>query len=170
MKTAQYWIEKLEMEKHPEGGYFKETYRSDQTLKIEGLPARFSGDRSASTCILYLLEKDDFSSFHRIASDEIWHFYTGTSALEVLELSFEGDLLSHKLGSNFENGEYFQAMVPAGAWFGARLADQNENAYALVGCTVAPGFDFEDFEMAKSAELMEIFPTQKEIIEKMCRQ
>lgn len=155
MKTASYWIEKYNLLPHPEGGHYAETYRSAESIKGNALPAHFTGDRAFSTGIYFLLEKIDFSAFHRIKSDEMWHFYAG-DALDIFVIYPEtGNLETIKLGSDPDNGEVFQAVVPAGAWFGSRPASGSN--YALVGCTVSPGFDFADFEMAERETLLNTF-------------
>jgi len=156
MPNAQYWIKRLNMQPHPEGGYYAETYRSEG--KIEPL------DRSYSTGIYFLLLEENFSAFHRISYDEMWHFYAG-SPVEVILLQDNGELIIQRLGSNPDKGETFQFVVPGGTWFGSRMADQS--SYALVGCTVAPGFDFRDFEMAKRSKLSEQFPQHRQIIREM---
>lgn len=163
MFPAKYWVEKLKMQSHPEGGFFAETYRSDELIDKNSLPKRFSGDRNFSTGIYFLLESHHFSAFHRIQSDEMWHFYAG-DALNVYYIDNEGNMQIIKLGNNPEKGEVFQAVVPAGVWFGSKPAV--ENSYSLVGCTVAPGFDFADFEMPDRQTLLQEFP-QHEIIIKM---
>lgn len=164
MKPADYWIEKLGLESHVEGGAFKETYRSP--LVLENLPSEFKGNRNASTAIYFLLKQGDFSAFHRIASDEAWHFYEGTS-LTVYEIEENGNLITHKLGRDIEKGEMFQTVIKAGSWFGSRCED--EDGYALVGCTVAPGFDFEDFELASYETLAVKYPKHKELIKELTR-
>lgn len=166
MKPASYWVEKYNMQSHPEGGYFAETYRSKESISKDALPARFSGDRSYSTGIYFLLEGHHFSAFHRIQSDEMWHFYAG-NPLNVYYIDFEGNLNTIKLGNNPENGEVFQAVVPAGVWFGSKplLPD----GYSLVGCTVAPAFDFADFELADRTTLVGEFPQHRAIIELLTR-
>jgi uncharacterized protein len=164
--TASYWIEKLQMQAHPEGGYFKETYRSKGIIAQTALPAHFSGDRNYATGIYFLLQGDDFSAFHKIQSDEMWHFYAGTG-LEIVSIDSQGNLTTYLLGNDGEQGQSFQALIPAGVWFGSRVITQT--SYALVGCTVAPGFDFQDFELAKRAELIAQFPQHANIIEELTR-
>lgn len=161
MFPAKYWVEKLKMQSHPEGGFFAETYRSDELIDKNSLPKRFSGDRNFSTGIYFLLESHHFSAFHRIQSDEMWHFYAG-DALNVYYIDNEGNMQLIKLGNNPEKGEVFQAVVPAGVWFGSKPAV--ENSYSLVGCTVAPGFDFADFEMPDRQTLLQEFPQHETII------
>ena len=163
MKDATYWIEKLDLQRHSEGGYFKETYRSNEIISKETLPTRFAGDRVFSTCIYYLLDEKDFSAFHAIKQDEIWHFYDGSS-LSIHIIDQKGTYSNAKLGRDFENGESFQTVVKAGSWFAAAV--NNEEAYSLVGCTVAPGFEFSDFKMPVRKKLVDLYPEHKEIIDK----
>jgi uncharacterized protein len=166
-KNAQYWIDRLSLSPHPEGGYYRVTYQSTLTIVQNALPSAFHGNRSASTAIYFLLAQKDFSAFHRIASDELWHFYAG-SALVVYVIDPEGNYSELHLGDVFEAGEVFQAVVKAGCWFASRL--KNPAGFALVGCTVAPGFDFADFEMAKRSELAATYPKHRKLIEEMTRQ
>jgi predicted cupin superfamily sugar epimerase len=150
---------------HPEGGYYKETYRSAANIHQAALPEQFSGARSISTAIYFLLLKDLFSAFHRIKSDECWHFYEGDSLhVHVLHLNGEYELI--KMGRDSANGEVYQAIVPAGAWF----ASESMGEYSFVGCTVAPGFDFNDFELAFADKLKTEYPKNTELIERLCRQ
>ena len=161
IKSADYWIEKLQLQKHPEGGWFKEIYRSDEVIPAVALPTGFSDRRNISTSIYYLLAGDDFSAFHRIKSDEIWHFYTGTSAIEIISVE-EGKIRKQFLGDNPRENQFFQIVVPKNTWFAARLV--NKQGFALAGCTVSPGFHFDDFEMGKRNELLELFPDAREEI------
>jgi predicted cupin superfamily sugar epimerase len=164
LQIADEWIELLRLEKHPEGGYFRETYRSDEIIDKEHLPSRFNGNHCFSTAIYYLLKGNDVSAFHRIKQDELFHFYDG-SFLTIHVIDSSGTYLKIKLGSNIKNGEVPQATVKAGWIFGASVDDPN--SYSLVGATVAPGFDFEDFELLSRAQLIELFPQHKKIIEKL---
>jgi uncharacterized protein len=164
-KSAQYWIDKLQLAPHPEGGYFRQTYRSDLIIPPEALP-RFSGSRAVSTGIYFLLEGGNFSAFHRLRSDEMWHFYLG-SPVVVDRIGPGGDYSSFRLGSDPEGGEVFQAVVGAGCWFASHVADWT--SWALVGCTVAPGFDFTDFEIAERTKLIELYPEHRQIIEQLTR-
>ncbi|UII25038.1 cupin domain-containing protein [Fulvivirga maritima] len=161
--SKQHWIDSLGLLPHPEGGYFKETYRSDFRVEFTG----FNGIRNVSTGIYFMLGENDFSAFHRIKSDEMWHFYEG-SALEIHMIYPDGNYKMVKLGRNIEKGEVFQFVVPAGCWFGSRLGKEGD--YALVGCTVAPGFDFQDFEMPSKAFLLENFPDHEKIIGELTRE
>jgi len=166
MHDAQYWIDALKLEPHPEGGYFRETYRSPLAISQSALPASFAGDRSVSTAIYFLLRGEDFSAFHRIASDEMWHFYAG-DPLSVHAIDSDGQSIEIKLGPDPVRGEVFQAVVPAGCWFGSCLAQPG--TFALMGCTVAPGFDFADFEMAKRLSLLREFPQHADLIRRLTR-
>jgi predicted cupin superfamily sugar epimerase len=127
VKDARYWIETLKLVPHPEGGYYRETYRSRLLIPKDALPAQFGGARLASTAIYFLLEGKNFSAFHRLRSDEMWHFHAG----------------------------------------GPRVRDPG--TFALVGCTVAPGFDFEDFELAKRPQFIRRYPQHRELIEQLTR-
>ncbi len=161
MKSAEYWIENLLLEKHPEGGWFKEVYRSEEIVSMQCLTEGFSGARNISTSIFYLLEGDDFSTFHRIKSDEIWHFYTGSSAIEILSIE-ERTIRKQLLGDNSQEYQNFQVVVPQNTWFAARLT--NKNGFALAGCTVSPGFHFDDFEMGTEKLIKEYPELEKEIV------
>ena len=163
--TARYYIEHMQLLPHPEGGYYKESYRSPGTIGVSCLPG-IGGDRSFSTAIYFLLEQGDFSAFHRIRSDECWHFYEG-AALLIHVLQKSGEYVCKKLGKNLKDGEVFQFVVPAGAWFASEPA--NGTSFALVGCTVAPGFDFADFEMAKESNLLHLYPEYESLIKRLCR-
>lgn len=164
MRTKEYWVEKLQLEDHPEGGFFKETYRSEMRLAESGND--FPSSRHAATGIYFLLCEDNFSAFHKIRSDEMWHFYTG-EAIVVHVLHTNGSYEQIHLGDRIEEGEVFQAVVPANAWFASEM--KNKKGYALVGCTVAPGFDFQDFELAKEAELTAAYPEHKRLIDRLTR-
>lgn len=164
--TAAYWIERLHLARHPEGGWFRETYRAAEAIPEGSLPARFRGERAFSTAIHFLLERDDCSALHRLKSDEMWHFYDG-SPLTVHVIAPDGRYLPILLGHEPEEGEQFQAAVPAGCWFGAEVAGPGD--FALVGCTVAPGFDFGDFEMGRHRDLTELFPQHGALIRRLTR-
>lgn len=165
-KTAEYYIEKLILQKHPEGGAFAEIYRSGETVNADALPGRFGGDRSFSTSIFFLLDGSEISAFHKIKSDEIWHFYDG-SAVTIYYIEKDGTLTTKTLGKDLENGEAFQVVVPKNCWFAAEVNDKN--SFVLVGCTVSPGFDYRDFELAGREQLIEKYPGHKELIEKLTR-
>jgi uncharacterized protein len=150
------------MQPHPEGGYYKESYRSTEMIPQTVLPKAFSGDRCFSTAIYFLLPKGAKSRLHRIASDEIWHFYLG-GPLTLTQLMPDGNLQSLTLGPDIMGGQQLQHVVPAGCWFGAQ--PQPGSRFSLVGCTLAPGFDFADFELGDPQALMADYPHAKNIIE-----
>ena len=159
-------IEKLELLPHPEGGYYKEIYRSPGIIPQQVLGKHFSGNRNFSTSIYFLLTSDDFSAFHRIGQDEIWYFHSGSS-LFIHMIDQQGNYFRHELGTGVNKGQTPQFVVPAGYWFASNI--KNKNSYSLVGCTVAPGFDFDDFELAKREKLIDEFPQHSEIIHKLTR-
>ena len=163
--NAQAWINQLALLPHPEGGYFKETYRGGISLPASTLPRLFKGSRSISTAIFFLLKRGQISRLHRIASDELWHHYAGGS-LHVHVLTPAGQHLLLTLGKHAYRGELPQVVVPAGCWFGAIPAPRT--TFALVGCTVAPGFDFVDFEMGDASALRKQFPRYKAVINRLC--
>lgn len=164
MPTAQFWIAHLDLQPHPEGGYFREIYRSAEQIPATGLPARYAGPRACSTAIYFLLEGRQVSRLHRLASDESWHFYAG-SALTVHLIDPAGQYRACQLGSAPERGEAFYVVIPAGCWFGATV--NAPAAYTLVGCTVAPGFDFADFELGRRADLLARYPQHAGLIERL---
>lgn len=148
--NASHWINKLGLHPHPEGGFYRETYRASLHVQAHG------GTRSASTAIYFLLESDQCSALHRIKSDEVWHFYAG-APLSIVLIHADGRTETKVIGDGA-----FQAVVPAGCWFGARV--EQRNAYALAGCTVAPGFDFADFEIGTRTGLISRYPQHEDII------
>ena len=137
-------IEQLQLSPHPEGGHFRETYRASQTVPTP------RGPRPASTAILFLLQAGERSHWHRLHSDEAWHFHAGGRLL-VHEISPSGIAQTTHLGIEISRGEHPQHVVPAGHWFTAEPS--SDNAWSLVSCTVAPGFDFADFELAAPDQL-----------------
>ncbi|MCD4678974.1 MAG: cupin domain-containing protein [Bacteroidales bacterium] len=159
--TAEYLIKKFNLIKHPEGGYYSEVYRSEELIEKGHLPNRYTGQRSFSTLIYFLLDGDDFSAFHRVNSDEIWHFYAGTSL--TLYIIGDNGILENIVLSNDpeDNGSYF-AIIKRGSWFAAKT--NKVNSFTLVGCTVAPGFDFEDFELADRQKLIKSYPQHEDLI------
>lgn len=166
MNKARAWIEALRLQPHPEGGYFAETYRAAESIKAPHLPPRFGGPRAHSTAIYFLLEAGQYSAFHRIQSDEVWHFYDG-GPLDIYDLHPDGHLTVHRLGRDSAQGQFPQAVVPAGHWFASRPAP--DTAFALVGCTVSPGFDFADFEMARADRLITEYPAHADLLRGLCR-
>jgi predicted cupin superfamily sugar epimerase len=162
-EKAQYYINQLQMLKHPEGGWYKETYRSLGSISE---PDYFDGKRSYSTGIYFLLTEDNFSAFHRIKSDEMWHFYAG-DGLTIHELKTDGSYVKHQLGLDLENGEQPQLVIAAKSWFASEV--KKGESWCLVGCTVSPGFDFEDFEMATRVELIKLYPDMNDLITGLTR-
>jgi uncharacterized protein len=166
MSTASYWTNKLGLTSHIEGGAFRELYRSEHLLPQAALTPQHQGDRNAMTSIYFLLEEGDFSAFHRIASDEIWHFYDG-SPLCIYEIIQAGTLVKHLLGRDIDEGQQLVVVIKAGSWFGSRV--EVPDGFTLCGCTVAPGFDFEDFELANREILQKEYPQHTAIIGQMIR-
>ncbi len=166
MNRGEQWIEALQLRRHPEGGWFREMYRAEETIPHQSLPSRFTGDRPFSTAIYFLVNETDFSALHRFKQDELWHFYDGTS-LTIHMIDPAGTYSAVKLGRNIQAGEEPMAVVKAGSLFGGSVNDPN--SYALVCCTVAPGFDFADFEMPSRAQLLEQYPQHRQIIEQLTR-
>jgi len=164
--TADEIVKLLQLQPHPEGGSYKETYRSTDSIPSQALPANFKGDRPYSTAIYFLLQHGDYSAFHRIESDECWHFYEGGTLL-IHVIDEEGTYSCIHLGRQIDNCELFQYVVPARSWFASEPAPGV--AFSLVGCTVSPGFDFADFEMATKETLSTQFPQQLAIINRLCR-
>lgn len=148
--NATTWIECLGLKPHPEGGFFREVYRSAETIPGAALPPRFLEERQIATSIYYLLERGDFSAFHRIRSDEIWHFYAGGPLDLHLVTGAQHTTIS--LGLDPSGGMFPQAVVPHGVWFAAE--PRSGAAFSLVGCTVSPGFDFRDFEFGTEESVL----------------
>jgi predicted cupin superfamily sugar epimerase len=162
-------IRRFDLKPHPEGGYFSETYRSTARVLRDGETA---ATRSASTAIYYLLCDGAHSAWHRIRSDEVWHFYAGEPLhVHVLdenggEAGGSGSIVTHRLGNPLTHpGTVYQAVVPAGLWFAAECADPA--SFALVGCTVAPGFEFSEFELADAGALKARHPRHAALIERL---
>lgn len=160
MQSAAFWIEKLQLKAHPEGGFYSETYRSQERIGKGALPDRYTKEHVFGTAIYFLLNSDDISAFHRIKSDEMWFFHTGAPVM-VYFLTTDG-VVEHMIGDNVLDGHSFQLLVPANTWFAARVIAPN--SYTLVSCTVSPGFDFEDFELAKRHDLLQLYPGHKSLI------
>lgn len=158
--NADYWIEHLKMEKHPEGGYYKSSFVSADSFE----PATHLETRQFYTSIYFLLRSQDVSHFHRLKSDELWYFHAG-SPLTVHMIDEEGNYRDAKVGLNIENGESPQVLVPKGSIFGSTV-DQPD-AYSLVGCMVSPGFDFADFQLFTQQQLMADYPDHEKIIRQL---
>ena len=160
--NAQQLIESLNLNPHPEGGYYRESYRSNTFVDI---PGHFEGHRNCSTGIYFLLTKESKSHLHRIKSDEMWHFYAG-DPLRIVMISPKGVQSEKILGPDISQGHCFQFVVPTGFWFGSEVHSGGE--FGLAGCTVSPGFDFVDFEMAKKENLRKTYPELAPLIEDFC--
>lgn len=161
MNSIEKIVKKLQLQPHPEGGYFKEVYRSSGFINEENLGEDFSERRNYATSIYFLLTSETFSAFHRIKQDEIWHFYKG-SPIKLHVISDDGIYSNTIIGNDIEKEQNPQFVVKAKDWFAAEVIDKN--AYSLVGCTVAPGFDFNDFELPEREILISKFPEHKNII------
>ena len=166
MERIQALITTLGLQPHPEGGYFKEVYRSKGMIEINDDQLQLFGKRNYSTSIYFLITSDEYSAFHRIHQDELWHFYEG-SPVSIYVISPEGTLEIFKVGNDINSGQEFQVTIPANHWFAAKI--EKPNAYSLVGCTVSPGFDFSDFELATKKDLLQQFPQHKDIVSQLCR-
>jgi uncharacterized protein len=153
MQTAQHIIDRLQLAPHPEGGYFKETYRSAEIIAKDSLSSNYNGARNCCTCIYFLLTPNTFSAFHRINQDEAWHFYDG-SPIDLHCISPKGVHEQIIIGRDIANGQVPQYVVPGGYWFASR---------------VSPGFDFADFELAERSNLVHLFPQHEAIISALTR-
>lgn len=161
---AKQYITQLQLRKHPEGGYFREVYRSGELILPEHLPARYRSSRNFSTSIYFLIEGKQFSAFHLLQSDELWHFYDGSTVLLYI-INQSAELSSKKLGKK-KNCE-LQLTIESQNWFAAELEDKK--SFALFGCTVSPGFEFEDFELGKRDDLLKKFPQHSDVIKRLTK-
>ena len=166
--TAEEIKRRLRLEAHPrEGGYFRQTWKSEEEIPEETLPSRYNGSRAAGTAIYYLLEPSTFSEMHRLASDEVFHFYLG-DPVEMLQLWPDGSSHVVKLGSDLAADMAPQSVVPKGVWQGSRLLPGG--SVALLGCTVSPGFDYADYETGRREELVRNYPASAALIELLTRE
>lgn len=166
IKNAEYWIEKLQLQSHPEGGYYREIYRSPVEISGQCLPERYKSSRNTSTSIYFLLKANDFSSMHRLKSDEIWYYHVGNPIIIYL-LDTSGNLETKHLGPNLDASQQLQVVIPAGTIFGAETFGDAD--FSLMGCVVAPGFDFMDFELLLRKDLLLKYPEHKARITKLTR-
>lgn len=158
---------RLKLAPHPcEGGSFAETWRAEEIIPHEALPARYRNARAAGTCIYYLLEPGTFSEMHRLASDEIFHFYLG-DPVEMLQLLPDGSVRTVILGNDLAAGHHLQLVVPKHVWQGSRLLPGGK--FALLGCTVSPGFDYDDYEAGHYEPLARDYPQHAELIRVLTR-
>jgi uncharacterized protein len=154
-------IDQLDLQPHPEGGFYRQTYSCDEHI-TRSSRTHAAIERRASTGIYYMLSGDAYSAWHRIDSDEMWHFYAGDPLL-IHVLYQHGEWLTHRLGNMLEQPDaVFQAVVPAGCWFAAER--HGSEGFSLVGCTVAPGFEFETFELANVGDLLRRYPAHESVI------
>ncbi|MBT8263299.1 MAG: cupin domain-containing protein [Bacteroidia bacterium] len=166
MDAIEEIIANLQLQPHPEGGYYRETYRSEGTIPVSVLGEPYSGDRNIATGIYFLITSGDFSAFHKIHQDEMWHYYKG-AAMNLHLIAPDGKYTLKKIGNDLTTGEVPQHTVPGGYWFASEVSE--ENSFSLMGCTVAPGFDFKDFEMPSGSKLIGLFPQHKNIIDQLTR-
>ncbi len=165
MPTAAELIALLNLQPHPrEGGFFRETYRAADQLPAAALPPHYGSPRSAGTAIYYLLTPNTCSALHRLGSDEIFHFYLG-SPVRMLQLYPDGQGKEIILGPNLPGCQQVQVVVPRGVWQGSVLEPGGD--FALLGCTVAPGFEYADYESASRADLLARYPDFKELITRL---
>jgi uncharacterized protein len=159
----------LNLQPHPrEGGWFRETWKSEEAIPSEALPTgRYTGPRAAGTAIYYLLEPGNFSEMHKLSSDEVFHFYLG-DPVEMLQLWPDGASKRIVLGHDIANGQFLQTVVPKEVWQGSRLIDGG--TVALLGCTVSPGFDYADYTSANRDELLRRWPDWSDLITRLTRQ
>lgn len=165
-QKAKFYIDKLGLEKHPEGGWFREIYRSAEIYFSDTLPDRYTGDRNFSTTIYFLLEGEQVSVFHKLKSDEIWHHIDG-GPVRIYILDRSGKLSEILLGKNIDAGEMLHAVIKSGDLFAAEAAEKD--SFTLVSCSVSPGFEYDDFSIAERTSLLEEFPVHREIILKLTR-
>ncbi len=159
-------INRLQLKSHPEGGWYREVYRSDEIMPANSLPERYLEPHCINTSIYFLLESGDFSAFHRIRSDETWHFYLGSPVI-IYIIFPDGKYKEVVLGNNLIDNQQLQYTILRGCWFAAKV--QDEDSFALVGCTVSPGFEFADFELGERGKLIAQFPKYTQLISRLTR-
>ncbi|GGA76124.1 cupin domain-containing protein [Ornithinibacillus halotolerans] len=162
--NPQFYISRLGLAPHPEGGYFKRTFHSSENISDSELTVNFDEKRKLYTSIYFLLTSKDISHFHRLKSDELWYFHAG-SPLTIHTIDESGNYNEYKLGLKLDNGEVPQVLVPKNTIFGSSVME--EDTFSLVGCMVSPGFEFIDFELFTQSELLKDYPQHEDIIKKM---
>ncbi len=167
MSEAEEIIKRLELLPHPEGGWYREVYRSDELIMIASLPERYIVPHCFSTSIYFLLKSDDFSAFHRIRSDETWHFYLG-SPLIIYCIYPDGSSSQVLMGNKLSDGQFLQHTISRDCWFAAKCII--DKSFSLVGCTVSPGFEFQDFKLGQRQKLIGLFPQHTSVITEFTRQ
>jgi uncharacterized protein len=161
------YISEFDLIPHPEGGFYKEIYRSQDILEQSAIK-EFSGERNICTSIYFMLTGNDKSCFHKIKSDEIWHFYKGTTTVLIHCIDQSGKYFNFEVG-DFNEKPCFQVVIPKNTWFASELVQKSETDFALCGCTVAPGFDFKDFDLAEREFLINQFPQHDKLIQDFTR-
>lgn len=156
-REGNYWVNKLKLERHPEGGYFKEVYRAENEISHPGSQK----NRNLATSIYYLLEGNDISHFHILKSDELWYFHDGAGA--IVHILSNGNYHQKLLGLDVDKGQLPQLLIPANSFFAAEPIDKD--SFILMGCMVTPGFDFDDFELADPNTLIKAYPEQRDLID-----
>jgi predicted cupin superfamily sugar epimerase len=164
--NAEDWIGRLELRPHPEGGFFREVYRSSEHIAAAHLPERFGGSRCFCTAIYYLLRAGEYSAFHTVQQDEVWHHYDGSS-LTLHTITPDGEYRRQRIGKANDTNVAPLTVVPRGLLFAASVDDPA--GFTLAGCTVAPGFEFADFHMPARAELVARYPQHARLIEQYTR-
>lgn len=160
-------VSKLGLTAHPEGGYYKETFQSEEHVSDIELSVNFEGKRKLYTSIYFLLTSDEVSHFHRLKSDELWYYHSGSS-LSIHVINESGEYKEIKLGMNLDAGEVPQVLVKKNSIFGSSVSEKD--TCSLVGCMVSPGFEFQDFELFTQEALLKVYPQHKEIIMKLAYQ
>jgi uncharacterized protein len=166
-QPASFWKTQLGLKPHPEGGFFKEVYVSKEVLEMDNLPERYTGDRNTASCIYFMLEADSFSAFHRIESDELWHFHTGDALTIYLLDPLTKAASTLHLGPRPDMGQSLTVAIPHDTWFASRV--DAGGTYSLVSCTVAPAFSYDDFYLAERDMLLTVFPQHAQLITQLTR-
>ncbi len=161
-RTADEWIAALSLAPHPEGGYYREMYRSAGTISAQALPREYGGPRAYVTSIYFLLKSGECSRYHRLRSDELWYFHAG-APLVLSVIGPSGGMTRCRMGFAAAAGDVLQCVVPAEHWFGAAVDEPD--SFSLISCAVAPGFDFTDFELGARAAMLATFPQHAASIE-----
>ena len=164
MQDAHYWISKLNLNEHPEGGYYREVYRSGELIDGIYLKNKRKGERNLATSIYFLLKSTEKSLLHRLKSDETWYYHHG-APIHLYCIDFQGNLKEIVVGPDIENHEHPQYTIPEGTIFGGLVSAQN--TFCLSSCMVAPGFSFEDFQMLSREFMLDKYPRHREIILKL---
>lgn len=164
MKNSSYWITGLDLKRHPEGGYYTESYRAIPEINTKDIFQEDLGNRNLATSIYYLLENSDVSVFHRLRSDELWYYHYGSPML-LHTFDSQNQYKQFIVGPELNENQQLQVLIPAGYIFGAEVLYSEE--YSLIGCVVTPGFHYNDFEIIPRDYLMKTFPNHKELIEKL---